>query len=163
VLRRGMIGQGEVFDPEIPGAEDWLLWVKLAKKGRFVRTGQSTVWMRLHPKGTFGDPQKFTRSLMLTAEKVIATRLPEELGIKSERILAINRIHCSYAYYLSGNQSEAWHWLTSAIRKYPGALKELDLWKVLGRLCVGRKLSKRIRARRQRPANPAKPIPGNPF
>ena len=163
VLRRSMLGESEVFDPEIPGAEDWLLWVKLAKNGRFLRTGSSTVWMRLHPKGTFGDPQKFTRSLMLTAEKVIATGLPEALGIKNGRILAINRTHCAYAHYLSGNQSEAWQWLTLAVRKYPWALKETDFWKVFGRLCVGPKLSKRIRAMRQCPANPAKPVPGNPF
>jgi hypothetical protein len=116
-----MIGRGEVFDPEIPGAEDWLLWVKLAKKARFLRTRNSTVRMRLHSGGTFGDPQKFTRSLMLTAEKVIATQLPAELGIKKARILAINRIHCAYAYYLSANQSEAWRWLISAITKYPGS------------------------------------------
>jgi glycosyl transferase family 2 len=163
VLRRSMLGEGEMFDPEIPGAEDWLLWVKLAKNVRFLRTGNATVWMRIHPKGTFGDPQKFTRSLMLTAEKVIATGLPEELGIKSERILTINRTHCAYAYYLSGNQSEAWQWLRLAVKKYPWALKETDFWKVFGRLCVGPKLSKRIRAMRQRPANPVKPVPGNPF
>ena len=164
VIRRSALGNGEVFDPEIPGAEDWLLWVKLAKKASFLSTGKSTVWMRLHPKGTFGEPQKFARSLMLAAEKVIATGLPEDLGISSKRILAINRIHCAYAYYLSADQSEAWRWLISAIKKYPAAaLTELNTWQVFGRLCVGPKLSKRIRDRRQRPRKAAHPIPGNPF
>jgi glycosyltransferase involved in cell wall biosynthesis len=162
VIRRSAIGSREVFDPEIPGAEDWLLWVQLAKKAKFLSTGKSTVWMRLHPKGTFGDPQKFTRSLMRAAEKVIATGLPEELGISSKRILAINRIHCAYAYYLSADQSQAWGWLISAIKKYPAAaITELNTWQVLGRLCVGPKLSKRIRDRRQRPRKAAHPVPGN--
>lgn len=164
VIRRSALRNGEVFDPEIPGAEDWLLWIKLARKARFMSTGKSTVWMRLHPKGTFGEPQKFTRSLMLAAEKVIATGLPEDLGISSKRILAINRIHCAYAYYLSADQSEAWRWLISAIKRYPAAaLTELNTWQVLGRLCVGPRLSKRIRDRRQRPRKASHPVAGNQY
>lgn len=164
VIRRSALGNGEIFDTEIPGAEDWLLWVQLATKATFVSTGKATVWMRLHPKGTFGEPQKFTRSLMLAAEKVIATGLPKDLGISSKRILAINRIHCAYAYYLSADQSEAWRWVISAIKRYPAtALTEVDTWQVVGRLCVGPKLSKRIRDRRQRPRKAAHPVPGNPL
>jgi glycosyltransferase involved in cell wall biosynthesis len=151
VIRRQALDMDEAFDPEIPSAEDWLLWVKLARKeNAFRRTGQPTVWMRLHPKGTFGDPTKFTRNLMLTAEKVIATGLPAELGIKAERIMAINRTHCAYAHYLSGHTSEARSLLMSALKEYPAVLKEADAWRVLGRLLVGDKLSRRIRARRHR-------------
>jgi len=150
LIRRSALNMNEVFDPEIPGAEDWLLWVKLAQGALFHRVGEPTVWMRVHPKGTFGNPDKFTRSLLRTAEKVIATGLPEELGIPGKRIVAINRIHCAYAHYLSGNRSESSRLLMLALKDYPAALKEPDIWRVVSRLLVGEKLSRRIRARRQR-------------
>jgi glycosyltransferase involved in cell wall biosynthesis len=152
VIRRSALDADEVFDPEIPGAEDWLLWVKLARRSKtaFRRTGQPTVWMRVHPKGTFGDPLNFTRSLLRTAEKVIETGLPAELGIKGERIMAINRTHCAYAHYLSGHSAEARKLLLAAVKSYPAVLKEADAWRVMGRLLVGDKLSRRIRARRHR-------------
>ncbi|HKR02224.1 MAG TPA: glycosyltransferase family 2 protein [Pyrinomonadaceae bacterium] len=150
IVRRSALGTGDAFDPEISVGEDWLLWVRLAQTAAFRRTGEPTVWMRIHPKGTFGDPLKFTRSLLLAAEKVISTGLPAELGINGKRILAINRTHCAYAHYLSGHSSEARRLLMSALREYPAILKEADAWRVLGRLLAGDKLSRRIRARRQR-------------
>jgi glycosyltransferase involved in cell wall biosynthesis len=150
LIRRSALNIDEVFDPEIPGAEDWLLWVKLAQRASFRRIGEPTVWMRVHPKGTFGNPEKFTRSLLRTAEKVVATGLPKELGISAARIIAINRIHCAYAHYLSGNRSESSRLLMLALKDYPAALKEADTWRVVGRLLVGDRLSRRIRARRQR-------------
>jgi hypothetical protein len=155
VLRRSALNGDEIFDREIPGAEDWLLWVSLARKGEFRRVGEPTVWMRLHPHGTFGDPAKFARSLMLAAEKVIATGLPEEAGISAGRILAINRIHCAYAHYLSGQASAACAYLRDALRGYPAALREPDFWKVVARLCVGNNLSQRIRVARHRGRGPA--------
>jgi len=150
LIRRSALDPDEVFDAEIPGAEDWLLWVKLAQQAKFHRVGEPTVWMRVHPKGTFGDPDKFTRSLLRTAEKVVATGLPEELGISAGRIIAINRIHSAYAHYLSGNRSESNTLLRLALRDYPLVIKETDTWRVLARLMVGNKISSRIRRRRQR-------------
>ena len=143
-------GEDEVFDTEIPIGEDWLLWVKLAQHGYFKGVGQATVWMRVHPKGTFGDPEKFTSNLLRAAEKVIVTGLPEEVGIAAERIRAINRIHCAYAHYLAGNRSQSSRLLLSALKNYPAAVMEPDTWRVMGRLLVGDKLARRIRARRQR-------------
>ena len=35
ILRRSALNGDEIFDREIPGAEDWLLWVSLARKGEF--------------------------------------------------------------------------------------------------------------------------------
>jgi glycosyltransferase involved in cell wall biosynthesis len=150
LIRRSALGMEEVFDPEIPGAEDWLLWVKLAQQASFKRVGQPTVWMRVHPKGTFGNPEKFTVSLLRTAKKVIATGLPAELGISGERIIAINRIHCAYAHYLAGNRSQSSRLLIEALKNYPGALREVDAWRVMIRLLVGDRLSRSIRARRHR-------------
>jgi glycosyltransferase involved in cell wall biosynthesis len=150
VLRRTAITSNELFDPEIPGAEDWLLWVELASRGDFVPVGQPTVWMRAHPKGTFGAPRKFTRSLMKAAEKVIATGLPSAVGIDGSQILAINRIHCAYAYYLSGETRESRLLLWEALRSYPRALGMADFWRVIVRLGIGERLARRIRAMRNR-------------
>jgi hypothetical protein len=150
VVRRSALQGDLVFDPEVPGAEDWLLWIGLAQKGPFVAVGEPTVWMRMHPKGTFGDPEKFSRSLMRAAEKVIATGVPAELGIAGERMLAINRTHCAYAYYLGGQPGQAARWLKSAFRNYPRVAAEPDFWRVAGRLCAGRRLSRWVRAVRNR-------------
>jgi hypothetical protein len=106
--------------------------------------------MRSHPKGTFGDPRKFTRSLMKAAEKVIATGLPSAVGIDDSRIIAINRTHCAYAYYLSGETRESQRFLWEALRSYPGVLGMADFWRVIVRLSVGERLGSRIRAMRNR-------------
>lgn len=150
VLRRAAVTTPELFDEQIPGAEDWLCWIKLARLGSFLPTGERTVWMRVHPKGTFGEPHKFGRSLMAAARKVVDLGLPGELGIPAGRIMSINRIHCAYAHYLSGEWPEAMRLLGQSVRGYPPALLESDFWKVTARLCLGRRLSKRIRTARQR-------------
>jgi glycosyltransferase involved in cell wall biosynthesis len=150
VLRRAAITSDELFDPEIPGAEDWLLWVELARRGDFVRVGKPTVWMRAHPKGTFGAPREFTRSLMKAAEKVIATGLPSAVGIDGSQILAINQTHCAYAYYLSGETRESRRLLWEALRSYPRVLWMADFWRVIVRLGVGERLARRVRAMRNR-------------
>ncbi len=150
VVRRQILGLSP-FDPQIPGAEDWLLWVQLACRGPFEPVNEPTVWMRVHTSGvTFGNPQQFTRSLMQAAERVIATRLPQQMGIPAERIRAINRTHCAYAWYLNGDWSQAQQWLSLALRDYPAVIREPDFWQVAAKLLVGPSLSRRIRALRQR-------------
>ncbi len=155
ILRRSALRGAEVFDPAVPGAEDWLLWVSLAGRARFCRVGIPTVWMRVHPRATFGNPAKFARSLMLAAEKVVATGTPNELGIPGNRIIAINRVHSAYAHYLSGQRAEARRFLATALRQYPAVLRELDFWQVTARLCVGKRLARWIRAIRQRGRGPS--------
>ena len=150
VLRRSMLATHELFDPDVPGAEDWLLWVQLGTKSTFKRIGAPTVWMRVHPKGTFGDPDKFSHSLMMAAERVIATGAPGAMGISNDRIRAINQIHSAYAYYLAGRASPAFKLLLKALGTYKPALGEADFWKVLARLCLGSSISRRIRAARHR-------------
>jgi glycosyltransferase involved in cell wall biosynthesis len=150
IVRRSALSSDSPFDPEIPGAEDWLFWLDLLRRGPFRSTGQRTAWMRVHPKGTFGDPDKFCRSISRAAEKVICTGMPAELGISAGRILAINRTHCAYAHYLAGHWPQAWRFLFQALRHYPKVLLERDLWQVLVRLCMGRTLSRGIREVRHR-------------
>ena len=150
VLRRSMLTSNELFDRDIPGAEDWLLWVRLATEATFKRVGVPTVWMRVHPKGTFGDPDKFSRSLMTAAEKVISTGAPRASGISNDRIRAINQIHSAYAYYLAGRFSLSRKLLMKAAGAYKPSLVEADFWKVLARLCLGKSISRRIRAARHR-------------
>ena len=148
VMRRAALDT-DPFDPECPGVEDWRLWLLLADRGVFEPVGNVTVWMRVHAHGTFSHPQQFTHNLMLAAQRIIATGLPAHVGIPGPRILAINRCHCAYVYYLAGQWSEAGRWLAAAIRHYPPVVKEVDFWQVLARLLLGRSLSKRIRAVRQ--------------
>ncbi len=148
VVRHAVLDGGDPFDPEIPGAEDWLFWVSLARRGLILGTSRRTVWMRVHPGGTFGEPYKFSRSLTLAAEKVIKSGLPASLGISDGRVRAINQTHCAYAHYLSGHWRESFRYLSRAIRTSPAALGEPDFWRVLARLSVGKTLSRRIRAAR---------------
>jgi glycosyltransferase involved in cell wall biosynthesis len=148
VIRRSALDGVEVFDPEIPGAEDWLLYVTLAGRKQFLRIPESTVWLRVHPKNTFGDPKRFKQSMMLAADKVIGTGLPQKLGIPKRRIIGINLTHCSYAYYLSGQFAEALQLLLAALLKYPWIWMESDFWRVLLRLSLGKRLSHSIRRAR---------------
>lgn len=153
VIRRELLVRwmGEaVFDPAIPGAEDWLLWIQLAGRGEFLYIPEATVWMRLHPGSTFGDPDKFEVSLMGAAHKVVATGLPERLGLPAERILAINHTHCAYAHYLSGQMRSARAHLRRALGLYRGVVLERDFWMVVTRLLLGSRVGRHIRTIRHR-------------
>ena len=152
VVRRSALdstfGGKDVFDPETMIGEEWLVWTKLLRNADFRRVGQTTVWRRLHPNTSWGDPERFALHSVRTTEKVIATGLPEALGIQPDRIRAINRTHCAYAYYLSGDWSQARQQLSAALREYPLVLRERHFWTVAARLGVGKKLSSRIRSAR---------------
>jgi len=141
VVRRSALesafGAGDVFDPETVIGEDWLVWVKLLRRGEFRRVGLPTVWRRLHPDSTWGDPDRFAAQSVRTTEKVIATGLPEALGIPGRRVHAVNRTHCAYGYYLAGRFREARRELSAALREYPPVVRERHFWGVAARLCVG--------------------------
>ncbi|HUS09852.1 MAG TPA: glycosyltransferase family A protein [Pyrinomonadaceae bacterium] len=143
-----IFGTTEVFDPDAVMLEEWLLWVTLLCKFNFRRVGHPTVWRRLHPNSTWGDPETFERQSARVTEKVIGTGLPASLGIPSRRVRAINRTHCAYGYYLSGQWSLALHQLGEALREYPSVVRERHFWSVAARLGVGKRLSRRIRQAR---------------
>ena len=152
VIRRSALdeayGSTEVFDPEAVMLEEWLVWVTLLRTSNFRPLGQPTVQRRLHPNSTWGNPEKFERQSVRVTEKVIQTGLPESLGIQARRIRAINRTHCAYGYYLSGQWSLALQQLAEALRESPGVIRERHFWSVAARLGVGKKLSSRIRSAR---------------
>lgn len=151
VLRRAAVAGERLFDPDIPGAEDWLLWVRLACRAPLERVGEATVWMRLHAGGTFGAPEKLSESLMTAARRVIDTGLPARLEIPGPRILAINRIHGAYAYYLSGRRREAMQKLRVAVSEYPLAALDPGFLGVAARVCLGTRVGRWVRRWRQRP------------
>lgn len=160
IVRRSAL-EDVAFDPQIPGAEDWLLWVQLACRGVLEPVEEPTVWMRVHSSGvTFGNPHPFTRSLMDAAERVIATGLPSRVGVSAERIRAINRTHCAYAWYLNGEWPQARQWLAAAWHSYPAVVGESDFWQVAAKLLLGPSLSRKIRTVRQR-ARGAVVVPGS--
>jgi glycosyltransferase involved in cell wall biosynthesis len=145
-----LFGGTDVFDPEAVMLEDWLLWVNLLRTGTFCRVGDATVWRRLHANNTWGNPEKFVQQSIRVTEKVIATGLPKHLGLSGSRILAINRTHCAYAFYLSGQWSLARKHLIAALREDAGVLRERHFWTVALRLCIGKRLSIRIRSARHK-------------
>jgi len=149
ILRRSILSSTLPFDVELTAGEDWLLWVQLNKHHRFLGTGKATVWMRVHPNGTFGEPVKFARSLLLAAQKVISTGLPEQVGIDPRRIIAINLVHSAYAFYLGGDFITARDYLSRAFSGYSAILLDGDFWKVAARLSLGRSLTSFIRGVRQ--------------
>jgi glycosyltransferase involved in cell wall biosynthesis len=149
VLRRASLPT-EAFDLAAIGGEDWLLWVSLAARADLLAVGQPTVWMRIHEGNTFGDPDRFSSGLMNAAQKVVASGVLRGIGLSPRRVRGINRIHCAYAYYLSDRVASAATLLATALREYPLAVREPDLWRVLLRLAAGPALARWIRRRRQR-------------
>jgi glycosyltransferase involved in cell wall biosynthesis len=166
VVRRSALeaayGSNEVFDPEAVMLEEWLVWVTLLRTSEFRRVGRPTVWRRLHPNSTWGNPDKFARQSVRATEKVIATGLPETLGIPGRRILAVNRTHCAYGFYLAGRFADARRELSAALREYPRVVRERHFWSVAARLCVGKRLSRSIRTARHRGRDGLRSAEGSP-
>ena len=152
VLDEAFEGTTEIFDRDIIVGEDWLVWASLVCHAPLRRVSEATVWRRLHPNSTWGDPARFVRHSRRATERVIETGLPASLGISGRRIVAINESHCAYAYYLSGEWHIARQHLAAAVRQYPAVLREPDFWRVAARLCVGKKLSRSIRNARHKGA-----------
>jgi glycosyltransferase involved in cell wall biosynthesis len=154
VVRRSALdaayGSADVFDPEAVMLEEWLVWVTLLRDATFERVGEATVWRRLHPDSTWGNPERFARQSVRTTEKVIATGLPGSLGISASRIRAINFTHCAYGFYLAGEWPRARGFLASAVKEYPPVLSEPHFWRVAARLCLGRRLTRAVRAARHK-------------
>jgi glycosyltransferase involved in cell wall biosynthesis len=155
VVRRSALdaayGSADVFDPEAVMLEEWLVWVTLLRgDSTFERVGEPTVWRRLHPDSTWGNPEKFARQSVLATEKVINTGLPHSLGIPARRIRAINFTHCAYGFYLAGEWPRARGFLASALKEYPLVLRELHFWRIAARLCLGRRLTRAVRAARHK-------------
>lgn len=166
VVRRSALeaayGSDEVFDPEAVMLEEWLVWVTLLRTSEFRGVGRPTVWRRLHPNSTWGNPDKFARQSVRATEKVIATGLPAALGIPGRRILAVNRTHCAYGYYLAGRFADARRELSAALRDYPLVVRERHFWSVAARLCVGKRLSQSIRSARHRGRDGLQSAEGSP-
>lgn len=167
VVRRSALdtaygGSTDVFDPEAVMLEEWLVWVTLLRASDFRRVGRPTVWRRLHPNSTWGNPDKFARQSVRATEKVIATGLPEALDIPGRRILAVNRTHCAYGFYLAGRWPEARRELGAALREYPLVARERHFWSVAARLCVGKRLSQSIRTARHRGRDGLAGVEGTP-
>jgi glycosyltransferase involved in cell wall biosynthesis len=166
VVRRSALeaayGSTDVFDPEAVMLEEWLVWVNLLRTSNFRRVGRPTAWRRLHPDSTWGNPDKFARQSVRATEKVIATGLPAALGIPGRRILAVNRTHCAYGYYLAGRFREARRELSAAVREYPLVVRERHFWSVAARLCVGKRLSQSIRTARHRGRDGLAGVEGTP-
>jgi glycosyltransferase involved in cell wall biosynthesis len=140
----------DVFDTETMIGEEWLVWVTLLRGATFERVGEPTVWRRLHPNSTWGDPDRFARHSVTATEKVINTGLPATLGVPARRLRAVNYTHCAYGYYLAGDWPRARGFLRTALGEYPLVVREPHFWSVAARLLVGRRLSRAVRAARHK-------------
>jgi glycosyltransferase involved in cell wall biosynthesis len=153
LIRRRFLAE-DPFDPDVPGAEDWLLWLALAAQGPFTPTGARTIWMRVNLDGTFADPTKFGASIVLAGEKVATGGLPERAGVDRRDVRAVCRMNASYAYVLNGRHLRGLGLQLGAAAVQPAVLRRRSWWLALGRALVPAVVARRVRARRRRPLRP---------
>jgi len=145
VARREAVLACGGFCETVNGAEDWLLWVRLACRGTVVLTGRPTVWLRSSPDNTFSRPGEFARSIVQAADLVAASGLPARVGVSERRVRAIAELHASIALAHGGQRRHALAGLVRALRGEPRVVLDRRFWLSPRALILGRRLVKTAR------------------
>ncbi len=150
VLDRSAV-ENILFDERIPGCEDWVLIAQLLTKGQILPTNKSTVLMRQSLDGTFGQTDKFKKSVELAARLIIDSGLPGLVSVPAWRVLATGKLQCAYVDYLAGNKLSGVLNLLESIRVNAKVVIWRRFWIVLIRLLIPKRATTTLRklARKQ--------------
>lgn len=105
LMRRAAWEEVGGFDPEVDGAEDWDLWLRLSRIGRILKLAAPVVMYRDLPTGYSKDVWRVYRTMwrMLEKHRDSAPLSREELGA----VLAWHHLRFWVAFLLAGDRAHA--------------------------------------------------------
>ena len=126
LIRRTSLTKVGVFDTELPvfGAEDWDLWLRIAREYSVCLVAEELTFYRLHPQNTsYG---KVLKSSLAVVEKLYtgSERLPDARVTRSEARAHLYLI-AARTPEISASNADRRHLLMLALRNYPLSLMTL--------------------------------------
>jgi hypothetical protein len=115
VVRRDVLDDVGLWDEELPSAEDWDLWMRVAAKYTIGNVAERLVAITLHEGGTWRDPARRERNQWRACELATA-RWPRELASVANRMRALLLADVGGEYAVQGDTE-------SALRKYLASLR----------------------------------------
>jgi glycosyltransferase involved in cell wall biosynthesis len=126
LLRRALIVAAGGFDETLPAAEDWDMWLRLARAGvRWALVDRPLADYRVRPDAMHQSPERMAQSCLRVLDKFFADpELPEQ--IRRLRPLAYQNVALVAAcdHYRAGDRAAGCQWLRTAVRLRPAVLGE---------------------------------------
>ena len=148
LVRTQTVRELGAFDPEIRGAEDWDLWIRLGRVGEFIYEERCSLHYRQAPNSVSGNPRKMFRAGMQVLHKHVGrTPLSSRWRLWLQSRGYIGRYSSMIALGKAGHAAAKGHRLSSlgdlsvAVRFYPLLLGTKRFWAGLCR-CVGFKAAR---------------------
>jgi len=106
MVRRDSLG-AERFHTVLRNAEDWDLWLRLARQGPFGYIAEPLVKYRVHPSNKSGNEERMNRARAVILERVLAREHDAEVRriATAERRQAL--AHLAHAAFEGGRLAEA--------------------------------------------------------
>ncbi|HLK12036.1 MAG TPA: glycosyltransferase [Candidatus Binatia bacterium] len=124
LVRREPIAAAGGFDETLASAEDWDLWLRLARAGvRWALVDRPLVEYRVRPDAMHQHPERMAQSCLRVLDKLFADPgLPG--GLSRLRPLAYQNVALVAAcdHYRAGDRGAATRWLRTAVRAHPAFL-----------------------------------------
>lgn len=83
LIRASSLQQVGLFDPDLPPAEDWDLWLRLAARYAFVVVPKVQVFYRIYAGGSSANVNKMERQCLRVVQRVCETAPPEVVALRA--------------------------------------------------------------------------------
>lgn len=120
MLRRSALEQAGGFNEDIPAAEDWELWVKLARRGPFLTTPESLTFYQESSHGLSGDADRMYRSFLEILDGPLLDGLE---GFKRvlwrRRIVSYQAFKASLTARAAGDRGKERAYMVQSLKAWP--------------------------------------------
>lgn len=82
LIRASSLQQVGLFDPDLPPAEDWDLWLRIAARYAFVVVPKVQVFYRIYPGGSSANVDKMERQCLRVVQRACETASPEVAALR---------------------------------------------------------------------------------
>jgi glycosyltransferase involved in cell wall biosynthesis len=126
LLRRAPLLAAGGFDETLAAAEDWDLWLRLARAGvRWALVDRPLADYRVRPDALHQNPERMAQSCLRVLDKVFADpALPQDIRRLRPRAYQNVALTAACDHYRAGDRAAGGRWLRAAVRARPGLLSE---------------------------------------
>jgi glycosyltransferase involved in cell wall biosynthesis len=112
---------GFTEDRDLSGTADWELWMRLAARWSVGYVDQTATCIRVHGYNMSGDAAYMERAMLTGVRYALADPVIARRARGRERFIrACMYVTIALNAYGNGRRNRSWHWLSRAVRTWPG-------------------------------------------